>query len=242
MPAKRFFRRGRQSRRPRRNFGNAQPNVNITVAPVINSTKIRRQTVRFATSSSGVSSSMSITRQSLLSIVVSCQGSATTTLVPLYTAVRVRGLKIYMPASTQATFQSLNFQWLSDLGSEARKINTVIGSVGYRSPYYRPPRLSRAAMWSRANSQTSTLQEVVFEFNLNDDQPDVVFLVDVDFDFLTDAESSALITSSSCSKTGVLYNPLDSLSTSSAVGTWELIPVGVESAFGSVPGTFNRSG
>jgi len=240
--------RPRSNRRPNRRripISFPPPAINTTLAPIINTTKSRFQTIRYAASVTNANS-VYITRGSVLSTCVMTASAGATIAIPVYTAVRIRGVKIMLtPSASATTDASITFQWLSDLGTEKRYLFTALGSLGFRSPYLSPPPRSRAGMWSRANSLAATLEEILFDLNVNGDNANSAFMfLDVDFEFISDSDSTASITTSAnaTSNGGIFYVPLDNQTTGAVVGSWKLAPVGLDLLFNSAPATYTRSG
>jgi len=212
--------------------------------PDINTTVSRKQRIRYYGT---ISALTQVTRASILSLVLAGASTDTTTMTPLYTSARVLGLRVHIPGIPTAGsvgIQSIVTQWMSDLGEQSRFVTTNMSSMGTSSKYMRPPRLSRASMWSLEGSQTSTLEEVLFQFggpNDTDQNNSVSFYVDVDFEFKTDSASLAVLTITTSPGTGIWYVPLDNLSTSNAIGSWKLFPVGLDVAASTKPAAFTRS-
>jgi len=217
--------------------------------PSINTTASRFQVIRFA---GAPTVNTSINRGALLSLVCANVSGAATNMVPIYTAVRVVGIRCYIPGNTGTTARSpsLQFTWVGNEGPGTDFSWTNTGTLGFRSPLIRPPKNSRCGHWSRAGAASAgvapvaDLTEVLFQLNKNaeDDTADFVY-IDLHLELKTDGNSPALITMTAGPSIGIVYNALDCITPSSgSVGEWKMLPVNVLRSYGSAPAAFARSG
>jgi len=214
--------------------------------PSLNTNPTRKLTIRYA---GAPSQNSQISRQCLLSLVtIAVNGS--TTSVPLYTSVRVTGVQCYIPGNPSSTTRSpsLQFSWVGNEGPATDFSWVSIGTNGFKSPMMKPPKNSRCGLWSRAggpagNTPVADLTEVLFQFNKNneDDTTDFIY-VDLHLQVRSDTNSPAILTTTAGPITGVSYNALDCLTSTSAVGSWTLVPVNVTRSFATAPAAFTRSG
>jgi len=124
----------------------------------------------------------------------------------------------------------VSFQWLSDLGPETKTTRVALGSVATSFSTVPPP-LSRADQWSRANAQTSTLEEVLFTLSTEETSQIGDIYIQISLEFKT-AEASpgrlnvGFVTTDTLAF-GMYQMWLDSLTPSNAIGTLSLAPVGI---------------
>jgi hypothetical protein len=152
------------------------------------------------------------------------------------TSVRIRSVKVWTPAvpnPAAAIPPGVSFQWLSDLGAEERKTRVTLGSIA-SSFQTAPPQMSRAAMWSRAASQTTTLEEVLFTLDIEESvsasTQQVYLSMDIEYK-TSDASPGRLNLTFSTTETlsyGMYQMWLDLLTPSNAMGTLTLAPVGLQ--------------
>lgn len=189
-------------------------------------------------------SDITVTRACLLSLYTACSNVAAGFVVPVYTAVRIVGVRLHMTGNpSNTTLQTVNFQWLSDVGKQVKYAFSNKSSLGFSSPYLRPPPMSRSVGWSREGSLTATLEEVLFSFNVAGEESGALLIVDLDLEVTSDTVSAAVITVTS-PVLGLAYNALDCLSTSNGKGSWIFFPVGIDTSNGSntAPSAFSRAG
>jgi len=185
-----------------------------------------------------VTKPLTVTRQCLLSLLISISGAGNgvaQTAVPLMSAVRVKRLTLHVPgsATSDTTHPIPSIEWLSDLGPPIvltrPNLSSTIPSVFSTAP----PRLSRAAMWSRASAATLTLQEVIFSITVQDQgetQSTTIFpvlTVDVEYVNLCNDGASIAATFTGVTTSGTYGMPLDCLTTSSVIGPNRWIPIGL---------------
>jgi len=203
----------------------------------INTAPVRRMSLRFRGSSTG--QPWIITRSCLLSLCQASVGSSDVG-VPLYTSARIRQVRLW-PTSGNS---DVDIEWFSDLGQAKHETRSYIGGPP-SALVSSPPRDSRAAFWSIAGSQSTTLDEILFKIEAVTPAEDTNLLVDLDFEFTcSDAVPGSFITytgGTQQSSTGIFYVPLDCISVSDTIGTWALIPVGVSSLFTVKPTTAVRT-
>jgi len=86
------------------------------------------------------------------------------------------------------------------------------------------------------------MREVLFSFAANF-TTDAAFLIDVQLEYTLGDGTGVSCTAGTPvapPAVGIIYLPLDNLTTANTIGGWTIIPVGVET-FGSAPATFTRT-
>jgi len=225
------------------------PTQQLTIQPpTINTAPSSRHVLRFKLTNPAT---IAVTRASLLSLFVSLNENLLTSVVPQITAVRVNRVSVWTGGGNAST---VDFVWLSDLGMDKRESRAWMGGLPAELKTF-PPRNSRAGMWSRADSTSTTLGEVLFEVNAaspSDAGTSIVF-VDVDLGIIrADATSSlanagiATITTTGGTVTptvsGMYVAALDNIAPGVlTVGAWSALPVGVSQYSTSKPTTWTRA-
>jgi len=212
----------------------------VDVAPSI------RRSLRFTGTVTSTASSI-VTRAGLLSMLVASPGYGagvtTLVLVPVYEAIRVRRVTVTMPQtsiSTTEPSQSLTFEWFSFLGRNLRLTKTVTSSQGGSFSTV-PPRGSRAAMWSSANTAPNaltSLEEVLFVISHTPDlgapAVTVPVLLTIEFDAVMSDDTNSVVTltatNTNGTAAGIFCLPIDLFNQSNAIGSARLSPVGYPDA------------
>jgi len=238
-PAARRPRFGARSRGPGATDSSGNQGM-LDVAPSI------RRSLRFTGNVTSTTNSI-VTRAGLLSMLCACPGSApgatTIVFVPVFEDIRVRRVTVTMPQASIATTepsQSLTFEWFSFLGRNLRLTKTVTSSQGGSFSTV-PPRGSRAAMWSSANTAAnalSSIEEILFTIShtpdLNTLAATIPFILTLEFDAVMsdDTQSVVTVTATNTNGTnaGIFCFCLDLFNQSNALGTQRLNPVGYPDA------------
>jgi len=212
----------------------------IDVAPSI------RRSLRFTGNVTSITNSI-VTRAGLLSMLCASPGYAagvtTLVFVPVFEAIRVRRITITMPqaaiAQTEPS-QSLTFEWFSFLGRNLRLTKTVTSSQGGTFSTV-PPRGSRAAMWSSANTAANALtsiEEILFTISHTPDvntlTATIPFILTLEFDAVMSDDTQSVVTATAVNANGtpagIFCFCLDLYNQSNALGTQRLNPVGYPDA------------
>jgi len=210
----------------------------IDVSPSI------RRRLRFAGTIS-TTTSINVTRASLLSMLVStpgyAAGSTSMLVTPLFESVRLRAVHVYLPSSAAAGYSDVTFEWLSYLGRNVRFTKTIMGSVGTTFVTH-PPKDSRAAMWCSSNtsgSAATSIDEQLFTISRSSEHKtlaqNIPLLIDIEFDAVVsnDTVSSVTLTvtaSTNLTNPGVFCLPLDFISSTGALANALTSPVGFPDA------------
>jgi len=166
---------------------------------------------------------VNVTRACLLSALC-VTNSANTFLAPIFSSVRLRKLTIWNAAAGVLTVT-----FASDLGEDRRYSRPYIGGPP-SALVLTPPPNSRSSMWSRFGASTAAMREVLFSFNFETTLAENMAIVDVEVEFTEgDATGVGLTpgTPPGGAPQGIVGLALDSLSTSNAIGTWLLTPMGI---------------
>jgi hypothetical protein len=117
-------------------------------------------------------------------------------------------------------------RWVSDTGQGGRLGFTNIGTQGFHSGFLRPPNKSRAADWSIAGAPAATLNEPLFDFDINSsDQTTFNVIIDLTIEMKTDSVQGATLTTVNMFPVvGIAYAALDNLSTTLSRGTGYFTP------------------
>jgi len=193
-------------------------------------------------------STITVTRACLLSLACSVNENITTSVVPIVTGVKVNKVSIWMGGGNAS---STDFTWLSDLGQDIRLTRACMSGIASEMAT-KPPRMSRAGMWSRADSTAATLGEVLFQINSapNSDTGSTTYLVDVDLS-VTRADiqdpgaafggNAFITTTANAITSGTYYAALDCIAPGVlTVGNWNALPEGVTALFATKPAVFTR--
>jgi len=238
-------RRGQSSRRPRGRVAPQQPTVN---PPTIVSAPPQRIKLRFKTAAN---SNIAITRASLLSLLVSFNENIATSVVPQITGVKLEKLDVWIGGGTPGT---VDVTWLGDLGQDVRLLRSWMAGLPARLAT-RPPRGSRAGMWSRSDSLAATLGELLAVVNIDGNEAgtntvliDVVLSVtraDVQLFSSAAVGGNAYITVAGATNgpatTGLYVAALDCIAPGVLTkGLWNALPVGVQPYSTAIPTTFTR--
>jgi len=121
-----------------------------------------------------------VNRGSLLALVVSFNENLATSVVPEFTAIRIRRVSIWMGGGTAST---VSLTWLGYLGPDRVVERSWMSGIPTELRES-APRGSRASMWTRSDSDATTLLENLFVINANNNTgaASAQFQVSVEFD------------------------------------------------------------
>jgi hypothetical protein len=218
--------------------------------PVVVTAGANRLKLRFKVGSAA--SSIGVTRACLLSLLVSQNENLATSVVPVITGIKLNKISLWIGGGTPG---SVDITWLSDLGMDKRATRAWMAGLP-AAMQSRPPRGSRAAMWSRADSTAATLGELLFVCDIDAISSGTnTVLIDIDCSvvradvnysnslgalggnsYITIAGLTAVTTTS-----GTYVCALDSISPGVLTkGAWNAIPMGVQPLSSAQPTTFTR--
>lgn len=179
-----------------------------------------------------------VNRASLLALVVSFNENAATSVVPEYTAVRVRKVSIWIGGGTGS---AVSLTWLGYLGPDRVVERSWMSGIPSAIIEF-APRNSRASMWTRSDADATTLLENLFVINgNNNDGPAAAqyqVAVDLEVSRATNAQFGAAYLSGSQTVTfaGLTGGPTQSGRYDAALdnigngvltkGAWSALPVG----------------
>lgn len=230
--------------RSKRRAPSRPPTISLN-PPQVNLTPVVRRRFQFTGFLDAANNpTLFVTRQCLLSLLYGCGASNANTnftAAPTYGSVRIRRVVCHFATDNNSsgsapvdTFQAPYFEWISDVGPLQKKTRVSMTSSVPTHFTTVPPSNSRAAMWSRAASSSSTLTEVILALRadfLNFASTSVfrvVLTIDVDA-VTTDFDgSSLLLQTTSVTTAGTYAAPLDNLTTSSVKGPGFFTPVGLQ--------------
>jgi len=191
-----------------------------------------------------------VNRASLLALVVSLNENLATSVVPEFTAVRVRRVSIWMGGGTAST---VSFTWLGYLGLDRVVTRSWMSGIPTELREY-APRNSRAAMWTRSDADATTLLENLFVINANnnDGAASAQFQIAVELEVsratATFFNAAYLSGSQTVTIAGLTTGPTQSGRYDSALdnigngvltkGAWNALPVGVTAISTAQPTTW----
>jgi len=242
----------RRAKQPRaRGVGNGLQQTTFN-PPTIVTSPPQRLCLRFQSAGTA----LRVTRGCLLSLAVASLANATNSgqVIPSFTGVRINKITLWQNTTAiGANPKSVDLTWLSDLGQDIRLTRSYLAGPA-AALITRPPRGSRAAMWSRADSLAATIDEILFVVNADGATPALLDLDlsvtrgDVEVIGSTVAGGGAVISFTGApvvgpytTDNGLFYTPLDNLSPANTVGTWQWLPVGVTPIFTTAPTTWTRT-
>jgi len=240
--------RGRAPRGPRSIGGNSGGQQTTFNPPTIVTAPPQRIVHRFFSSTG---TTLRVTRGCLLSlgVIVPTQVAAGNAY-PTYTGIKINKVTLWPTPVAAGTDRFVDITWLSDLGQDVRLTRSFVGGPA-AALISRPPRMSRSAMWSRADSAASTLDEVLFVVNQTSASSPAILDIELSVvrgDVLTvgaTATGGAAVISYTGGPTtidnGLYYAALDNLTPSNTVGNWSWLPVGVTSFSATAPTTWTRT-
>jgi len=143
----------------------------------------------------------------------------TSKIVPCLTAVKLNRVVLYNKSTTTLSVNP-RFKWLSE-NSNGLDNKLPTGSDQLSRTVLTPN--GRAAMWSNTVSTSTTLTEILFEYeNFSS------IVMDIYFDYVESAGVNVTYnaTGMSANALGIVYPPLDCfIETGLTVGTWNCDPV-----------------
>jgi len=241
----------RRAKQPRaRGAGNGLQQTTFN-PPAIVTSPPQRLCLRFQSTGTAIR----VTRGCLLNLAVTSLANATGagSVVPSFTGVRINKVSLWQSQlAIGSSPRSADFTWLSDLGQDIRLTRSYLAGPA-AALITRPPRQSRAAMWSRADSAAATIDEILFTVNADGVTP---ALIDIelsvtrgDVEVLGSSFAGANVisftggpvTGPTTTDNGLFYVPLDNLSPANTVGTWAWFPVGVTPWSLTAPTTWTRT-
>jgi len=182
---------------------------------------IQRRIIRYTgQSTAGASNPDVISRACLLAQLYAFPGvtaadTNTVKSVPMMDTVRIKSLTVYVNQGG-----AFVFEWLSDLGPGQVLTQHNVSTVVLKN-VMRPPRNSRAAMWSTLNSLAATLNEPLFSF-FETNATSGNLIIDLELEYTAFDRTGAYITfTSSGSVTvppGMYANHLDCIADSRGFG------------------------
>jgi len=187
------------------------------IRPTVDFNQIRKGAHRYVVNGD---TEIFVNRSCLLNMKVARKDtSATSSLVPLLSAVKLNRIVAYADGETASNLPP-TLEWLSE-NSDGKSNKIKRGSAQTSRTILVPN--GRAAMWSNASSSSTTLTENLFKVENCDN-----VTLDVYFDYVETAGNSATLTASSldASGSGIQYPALDSNAASAlTVGSWKIEPV-----------------